>query len=76
MNITKNNLLIRFNKTQEIFPSINRVLSILLTTAATSESVERTTCVRKPKVPGSSPAATYAQSELSTVMTWLMSKSL
>ena len=76
MNITKNNLLIRFDKTQEIFPSVNQVLSILLTTAATSESVERTTCVRKPKVPGSSPAATYAQSELSTVITWLMSKSL
>ena len=41
LNITNINLLNRFNKTQEIFPSVNRVLSILLTTAATSASVER-----------------------------------
>ena len=41
LNITNINLLNRFNRTQEIFPSVNRVLSILLTTAATSASVER-----------------------------------
>ena len=41
LNITNINLLNRFNKTQEIFPSVNPVLSILLTTAATSASVER-----------------------------------
>ena len=41
LNITNINFLIRFNKTREIFPSVTRVLSILLTTAATSASVER-----------------------------------
>ena len=42
LNITNINLLIRFNKTREIFPSVTRVLSILLTTSAISGSVERT----------------------------------
>ena len=41
LNITNINLLNRFTKTQEISPSVNQVLSILLTTAATSASVER-----------------------------------
>ena len=41
LNITNINLLVRFNKTREIFPSVTRVLSIFLTTAATSASVER-----------------------------------
>ena len=41
LNIKNINLLNRFTKTQEISPSVNRVLSILLTTAATSASVER-----------------------------------
>ena len=41
LNITNINLLVRFNKTREIFPSVTRVLSILQTTAATSASVER-----------------------------------
>ena len=41
LNITNVNLLIRFNKTREIFPSVTRVLSIFLTTAATSSSIER-----------------------------------
>ena len=41
LNITNINPLIRFNKTREKFPSVTRVLSILLTTAATSASVER-----------------------------------
>ena len=35
-NIANINLLIRFKKTREIFPSATRVLSILLTTAAAS----------------------------------------
>ena len=39
--ITNMNLLMRFNKTREIFPSVTRVLSILLTTSATSASGER-----------------------------------
>ena len=41
LNITNMNLLIRFNKTREIFPSVTRVLSILLTTSAISASAER-----------------------------------
>ena len=41
LNITNMNLLIRFNKTREIFPSVTRVLSILLTTSAINTSVER-----------------------------------
>ena len=62
LNITSINLLIRFNKTREIFPSVTRVLSILLTTAATSASVERVNSKeRVPKAPGSIPAARYAQ---------------
>ena len=42
LNITNMNLLIRFNKTREIFPSVTRVLSILLTISAISASAERT----------------------------------
>ena len=41
LNITDINLLIRFYNTGEIFSSVTQVLSILLTTAATSASVER-----------------------------------
>ena len=41
LNIKNINLLIRFYKTREIFPSVARVLSILLSTSATSASVER-----------------------------------
>ena len=41
LNITNMNLLIRFNKTREIFPTVTRVLSILLTTSAINTSVER-----------------------------------
>ena len=40
MKITNTNPIIRFNKTREIFPSVSRVLSILLTTADTSASVK------------------------------------
>ena len=61
LNITNINLLVRFNKTREIFPSVTRVLSILLTTAATSASVERVNSKeRVPKFPCSIPAASYA----------------
>ena len=60
VNITNINLLVRFNKTREIFPSVTRVLSILLTTIATSASVERVNSKeRVPKVPCSIPAASY-----------------
>ena len=56
------NILVRFNKTREVFPSVTRVLSIFLTTAATSASVERVNSKeRVPKIPCSIPAASYAQ---------------
>ena len=52
LNIANINLLVRFNKTREIFPSVTRVLSIFLTTAATSASVEKVNYKnRVPKVP-------------------------
>ena len=55
-------LLVRFNKAREIFPSVTRVLSILLTTAATSASVERANSKEHvPKGPCSIPAASHAQ---------------
>ena len=58
LNIANINLLVRFNKTREIFPSVTRVLSILLTTAATSASVERVNSKEHvPKVLRSIPAA-------------------
>ena len=61
-NIININLLVRFNKKGEIFPSVTRVLSIFLTTAATSASVEKVNSnERLPKVPCSTPAASYAQ---------------
>ena len=41
LNITNMNLLIRFDKTREIFPSVTRALSILLTTSAISANVEK-----------------------------------
>ena len=41
LNITNINLLIRFNNTREISPSVTQVLSILLTTSAITASVER-----------------------------------
>ena len=41
LNITNMNLLIRFNKTREIFPSVTLVLSILLTISAISANVKR-----------------------------------
>ena len=62
LNITNINLLVRFNKAREIFPSVNQVLSIFLTTTATSASVERVNSKeRVPKVSRCIPAASYAQ---------------
>ena len=56
------NLLIRFSKTREIFPSVIRVLSILLITAATSACIQRVNSKERGlKVPGLIPAASYAQ---------------
>ena len=39
LNITNIKLLIKFHKTQDVFPSVTEVFSILLTTASTSASV-------------------------------------
>ena len=62
VDIANINLLVRFNKAREIFPSVTQVLSILLTTAATSASVERVNSKeRVPKRPFSIPAASRAQ---------------
>ena len=62
LNIKNINLLVRINKKREIFPSVTRVLSIFLTTAATSASVERVNSKeRVPKVSYSIQAASYAQ---------------
>ena len=41
VDIANINLLVRFNKAREIFPSVTRVLSIFITTAATSTSMKR-----------------------------------
>ena len=61
LNITNINLLVTFNKIREIFPRVALVLSILLTTAATSAGVERVNSKeRLPKVPCSVPVASYA----------------
>ena len=62
LNITNISFLVTLSKAREIFPSVTRVLSILLTTAATSASVERVNSKeRVPKIPCSIPAASYAQ---------------
>ena len=62
LNIANINLLVRFNETPEVFPSVTQVLSILLTTAATSASVERANSKEHlPKIPCLIPAANYAQ---------------
>ena len=62
LNITNINILNRFNKTREIFPSVTRILSILLAAAATSASVERVNSKeRVPNVPCLIPSASYAE---------------
>ena len=61
LNITYINLLVRFNKIQETFPSVTQVLSIFLTTAATSASVARVNSKKHvPKVSCLNAAASYA----------------
>ena len=68
-------LLNRIIKTREIFSSVTRVLRILLTTAATSASVERINSKeRVPNVPCSIP--TMRRCELSAAIAQLMSKCL
>ena len=60
LNITYINLLVRFNKIQETFPSVTQVLSIFLTTAATSASVARVNSKKHvPKVSCLIAAASY-----------------
>ena len=62
LDIANINLLVRFNKAREIFPSVTRVLNILLTTATTSASVERVNSKeRVPTAEYSIPAASYVQ---------------
>ena len=62
MNIPNINLLVRFNKTREIFLSVTRVLRIPLTTAATGASAERVNSEeREPKVPCLILAASYVR---------------
>ena len=79
MNIANINLLVRFNKTREIFPSVTRVLSILLTTAATSASVERVNCkdrVQYQRFHVRFRLPAVRRGELSGAITQLMSKCL
>ena len=62
VNIENINLLVRFNKTREIFISVTWVLSILLTTAANSANEEKVNSKeREPKVACLILAASYAQ---------------
>ena len=62
LNIENINLLVRFSKTGEIFTSVTRVLSILLTTVATSAIVGRVNSKdRVTKVPFSIPVPNYGQ---------------
>ena len=62
LNLTNINLLNRFNKKREIFPSVTRVLSILPTSAAPTASVERVNSKEHvPNVPCWISAASYAE---------------
>ena len=62
LNIANTNLLKKFNKTREILPSVTRVLSILLTAAASSAFVERVNSKeRVPNVSCSIPPASYVE---------------
>ena len=62
LNIANTNLLKKFNKTREILPSVTRVLSILLTAAASSAFVERVNSKeRVPNVSCSISAASYVE---------------
>ena len=74
MNIRNVNLLVRFNKTRETFPRVTRILSILLTTAATSVSEERANSIEHvPKIPCLIRAASMRRG---AAITQLMSKCL
>ena len=55
LNIANINILVRFNKTREIFPSITQVLRLFLTDGSGLNSKEFV-----PKVLRSVPAASYA----------------
>ena len=75
VNIANIYLLVRINETRELFPSVNRVLSILQTTSATSAGVERVNCkgrVRKGLVQFRLPA--MHRSALSAAITQLIYK--
>ena len=62
VNIENINLLVRFNKTREIFISVTWVLSILLTTAANSANEEKVNSKeRETKVACLILAASYAR---------------
>ena len=62
LNIANISVLVRFNKIWEIFPSVTRAIRILLTTAATSASIESVDSKQHvPKVLCSIPGASYAQ---------------
>ena len=74
--ITNINILIRFNKTREIFPSVTRVLSILLTTAATSANLERVNSKERVRFPARLRLWAMRRGELSEAITQLMSKCL
>ena len=62
LNITNINVLMRFIKKREIFPTVTQILSILFTTAATSASLGRAHFKESvTKVPGLGPGARYVQ---------------
>ena len=75
-NITNINFLIKFDKAREIFPSVTRVLSILLTTAATSASLERMNSKELVRLPARFRLSAMRRGELSAAKTQLMSKCL
>ena len=61
LSSTNINLLVRFNKTREVFLSVSRIFSIFLTTAATSASPVRVNSKeRVPKVSCSIQDALYS----------------
>ena len=77
LNIININLLIRFNKTQEIFPSITRVLSNYLTAAATSASLQRVNSKNVyQRFHGRFRLPAMRRGKLSAAITQLMSKCL
>ena len=62
LNIANINLLVRFNKTWETFPSVTRVLSILLITKANNAGAKRVNSKEHvPKIQRSILTASYRQ---------------